>query len=160
MDILDEDLIQFWTILNKFHVKYIMVGGFAVNLYGYTRATNDIDLLLKDDVLNRKNLAKAFSELGYGDISFDQLQFVPGWTNFYVGTGIQLDIMTSLKGVDVSFDECLQMAPVAEIDGVKVPFLHINHLIANKKSVNRSKDQIDVMELEKIKKILAERGSQ
>jgi len=157
MDILDEDLIHFWTILNKYSVQYIMVGGFAVNLYGYTRATTDIDLLLKDDLLNKQSLAKAFSELGYGDISFEQLQFVPGWTNFYIGTGVQLDIMTSLKGVDISFDECLQMAPVAEIDGVMVPFLHINHLIANKKSVNRLKDQIDVIELEKIKEIMAER---
>ena len=159
MDILDADLIHFWTILNKYGVQYIMVGGFAVNLYGYTRATNDIDLLLKDDIPNRNNLAKAFSALGYGDISFDQLQFVPGWTNFYIGTGVQLDIMTSLKGVDLSFDECLQMAPVAGIEDVMVPFLHINHLIQNKKAVNRPKDQIDVIELEKIKKILAERKS-
>ncbi len=42
MDIPDEDLIYFWTILNKYQVQYIMVGGFAVNLYGYTRATNDV----------------------------------------------------------------------------------------------------------------------
>lgn len=156
MDFLDEDLIHFWTILNKYSVQYIMVGGFAVNLYGYTRATNDIDLLIKDDIVNRQKLAGAFSELGYGNISFETLQFVPGWTNFYIGAGIQLDIMTSLKGVDLSFDECLQMAPVAEIEGVRVPFLHINHLIQNKKVVNRPKDQIDVMELEKIKKILDE----
>ena len=159
MDILDEDLIHFWTVLNKCSVQYIMVGGFAVNLYGYTRATNDIDLLLKDDTLNRRNLARAFSELGYGNISFKEIQFVPGWTNFYIGTGVLLDIMTSLKGVDLSFDECLQMAPVAEIEGVRVTFLHINHLIQNKKVVNRPKDQIDVIELEKIQKILAERGA-
>jgi len=156
MDILDEDLLHFWTILNKYKVKYIMVGGFAVNLYGYTRATNDIDLLLKDDSENRKNLGDAFSRLGYDNISFDNLEFVPVWTNFYIGTGIQLDIMTSLKGVDIPFDECLQIAPVAEIEGVLVPFLHINHLIANKKTVNRPKDQIDVIELEKIRDILVE----
>lgn len=34
-----------------------------------------------------------------------------------------------------------------------VPFLHINHLLANKKAVNRSKDQIDVIELEKNKEL-------
>jgi hypothetical protein len=159
MDILDEGLVHFWTILNKYSVQYIMVGGFAVNLYGYTRATNDIDLLLEDDLPNRQNLATAFSELGYGDISFDQLQFVPGWTNFYIGAGVQLDIMTSLKGVDLSFDECLQMAPIAEIERIMIPFLHINHLIQNKKVANWPKDQIDLIELEKIKKILAERES-
>ena len=46
------------------------------------------------------------------------------------------------------------MASVAEIDGVQVPFLHINQLIANKKAVNRPKDQLDVIELERIQKIL------
>jgi Nucleotidyl transferase of unknown function (DUF2204) len=157
MDKLDEDLLNFWRTLNKCRVQYIMVGGFAVNLYGYTRATNDVDLLLKDNVSNRQHLAIAFTALGYGSIAFDEFQFVPGWTNFYIGTGIQLDIMTSLKGVDLSFDECLKMAPVAEIEGVMVPFLHINHLIQNKKVVNRPKDQLDVMELEKIRQILEER---
>ena len=36
---------------------------------------------------------------------------------------------------------------------LKIPILHINHLIANKRVVNRSKDQLDVIELEKIKKL-------
>lgn len=89
--------------------------------------------------------------------SMETIQFVPGWVDFALNNGVRLDIMTSLKGVNLSFDECLQLAPVAEIDGVMIPFLHINHLIANKKSVNRSKDQIDVIELEKIKKILEEK---
>ena len=39
---------------------------------------------------------------------------------------------------------------------IKVPFLHINHLIQNKKAVNRLKDQLDVIYLEKIKQILDE----
>jgi Nucleotidyl transferase of unknown function (DUF2204) len=157
MDILDEDLIYFWKTLNKYCVHYIMTGGVATTLYGYSRITNIIDLLIKDDDTNRQNLSKVFSELDYKDISFEHLQFVPGWTNFYIGSGVQLDIMTSLKGVDISFDEILQMAPVAEIEGIFVPFLHINHLIANKKMVNRPKDQIDVIELEKIKKLLEEK---
>ena len=45
------------------------------------------------------------------------------------------------------------MASIADLEGIKVPFLHINHLIENKKIVNRIKDQIDVIELEKIRKI-------
>ena len=50
------------------------------------------------------------------------------------------------------------MASVADLEGTKVPFLHINHLIANKKIVDRPKDQVDVIELEKIRKIREERG--
>lgn len=157
MDILDDDLLHFWSTLNKYEVKYIMVGGFAVTLHGHARATNDVDVWLRDDLTNRKNLSKAFKELGYGDISFEEMQFVPGWTNFYIGSGILLDIMTSVKGLEqLSFDECLELASIADIENVKVPFLHINHLIQAKKAANRSKDQVDVIELEKIKAIMAE----
>ncbi len=60
-----------------------------------------------------------------------------------------------MKGLeDISFDEALKSANMADIDDLKIPFLHINQLIQNKKAVNRPKDQIDVIELEKIKKLL------
>lgn len=87
----------------------------------------------------------------------ETMQFVPGWTDFQLNNGLRLDIMVNMKGLEgYSFEECLDAASIAEIDGVKIPFLHINQLIANKKAVNRPKDQIDVIELERIKKILGE----
>lgn len=69
--------------------------------------------------------------------------------------------MTEMKGLEnQSFDECLRNARIADLDGIKVPFLHINDLIANKKAVFRPKDQIDLLELEKIKKIQDEAARQ
>ena len=64
MDIMDEGLLNFWRILNKNNVHYIMVGGFAVNLNGYIRATKDSDLWLKDTIDNRKNLEKRMQNQG------------------------------------------------------------------------------------------------
>jgi predicted nucleotidyltransferase len=158
MDVLDEELLHFWRILNRNEVKYIMVGGFAVNMQGFSRATSDADLWLKDEVLNRKNLRKAFVEMGHGDIeSLETMEFIPGWTQFNIGGGITLDILTFMKGLeDQSFDDCLEKANVADFEGVKVPFLHINDLISNKKAVFRPKDQLDLIELEKIRKIRQE----
>lgn len=154
MDIFDEDLLAFWRILNKNNVRYIMVGGFATRFHGYNRSTDDVDLWLEETLENRQNLRKAFLELEYGDYeTLETMQFIPGWTNFYVGNGIEVDIMTDMKGVDPSFDECYQLTSKADIEGVIVPFLHINHLIDNKKAVNRPKDQIDVENLTKIKEI-------
>lgn len=81
------------------------------------------------------------------------MQFVPSWTSFYAA-GIELDIMTSMKGLeDENFDTCYAMSNKATIEGIEIPFLHINHLIANKKAVNRPKDLLDVVYLEKIKEI-------
>ena len=60
---------------------------------------------LEDSKENRSYLRKAFKNLGYGDFSsLEMMHFVPGWTNFNVGGGIELDIMTSMKGLeDLSF---------------------------------------------------------
>jgi predicted nucleotidyltransferase len=162
VDVMDDNIIAFWKMLNRHNVKYIMVGGFAVNMQGYSRATDDSDLWLKDDLLNRQNLRKAFEELGYGDYpSLETMEFIPGWTNFYIGEGLVLDIMTSIKSIEnQSFDECLAKSTKADLDGTIVPFLHINDLIANKKAVFRPKDQIDVLELEKILKVMEEEKNQ
>lgn len=158
MDVLNDELLRFWKVLNQNNVRYIMVGGFATRFHGFNRNTDDLDMWLEDTVENRKNLRKSFSELGYGDFSsLETTPFVPGWTSFYIGGGIELDIMTSMKGLEnATFSECLDMASIADLEGVEVPFLHINHLIENKKIVNRPKDQVDVIELEKIRKFREE----
>jgi hypothetical protein len=155
MDILDDELLKFWRGLNNHQVRYIMVGGFATRFHGFNRSTDDLDLWLEDTLQNRKNLRASFIELGYGDFpSLETMEFTPGWTSFYIGNVIELDIMTKMKGLEHhTFDECINIASIADLDAILVPFLHINQLIVNKKAVNRPKDQIDVLELEKIKKL-------
>ncbi len=151
MDLMDETLLDFWKSLNHFGVKYIMVGGVAVNLHGYSRITKDIDIWIKDTIENRRQLGLAFAQFGYDEINVEDFQFVPGWTDFYIGSGIRLDVLIEMVGLeDFSFDECLDIASIASIENIPVPFLQINQLIANKKVVNRSKDQVDVIELENI----------
>jgi hypothetical protein len=158
MDILDNDLINFWKSLNQYNVKYIMIGGFAVNLHGFSRTTGDLDIWLKNESSNKKNLGKALVQFGYDELSFEDMDFVPGWTDFYIGSGVRLDIVTEMAGLEnISFDDALQHANVAQIFDVNVPFLHINQLIKNKKATGRPKDIIDVSELEKIIKISEQR---
>jgi predicted nucleotidyltransferase len=158
VDDFDKEIWEFWKALQNNNVKYIMVGGYAINLHGYQRYTGDIDIWVEDSITNRQNLRTAFIDCEMGDFSMlDKMQFVPGWTDFHLPNGIRLDIMVNMKGLEeFSFSECLEMASIADIEGVRIPFLSINQLIANKKAVNRPKDQIDITELEKIKKLREE----
>ncbi len=155
MDVLDEGLVEFWRILNENAVRYIMVGGFATRFHGFNRSTDDLDMWLEDTLENRKQLRKAIKQLGYGDFEqFETMQFVPGFSSIRIVGGIELDIITSMVGLEqYSFDDCLSIASIADLNDVNVPFLHINHLIENKKKVNRPKDQLDIEELEKIRKM-------
>lgn len=151
MDINAESFLGLWRTLNEFSVRYILVGGFATNFHGYQRFTGDVDIYLEDTSPNRQKLRKAYEAYcGIDFESFETIQFVPGWIEFPLKDGTRLDIMTSMVGIDASFEECLQSAHIAEIDGIKIPVLNIHHLINNKKAVGRPKDQLDVLNLERI----------
>jgi len=158
MDTGDEDIIVFWKLLYKYQVEYIMVGGFAAILHGTNRVTEDVDIWIKDTLENRKKFRAVFKEMGFGDyVQFETMQFIPGWTTLYISSGIELDVMTSLKGFEQEkFDYCYDTAYTAMIDEVPVRFLHINQLIEAKKAAGREKDLLDVAELEKIRKITEE----
>jgi hypothetical protein len=159
VDVFDEEILNFWKALQENNVQYILVGGYAINLHGYQRFTGDLDIWIKDDLENRKRLRKVFKVCEMGDFPMlEYMQFVPGWTDFHLNNGMRLDILIDMKGLEgYAFDECLQMASIAEIDNINIPFLHINQLIENKRKVNRPKDQIDVMALEEIRKLRDEK---
>jgi hypothetical protein len=161
MDVFDEELLRFWKIAGQFQLKYIMIGGVATNLHGFQRTTEDIDLWIEETKANKEVLRKVFHEYGMGDFkTLPDMQFIPGWTYFHLDNGLRLDIMTSVKGLENSnFDSLLKSASIATIYGVEIPFLHLNALILTKKAANRPKDQLDLIELEKIKKIIEQEGT-
>ena len=155
MDFFDDEIIKFWKALQDNGVNYILIGGYALNFHGYQRYTGDLDIWIQDALANRKALRSTFISCNMGDYPMiETMQFVPGWTQFHLNNNFSLDILTEMKGLEkYTFDECLQMASIAEIENIKIPFLHINQLIINKTAVNRPKDQIDAIMLEQIRQL-------
>ncbi|MDX2173230.1 MAG: DUF6036 family nucleotidyltransferase [Bacteroidota bacterium] len=153
MDFIDEELFSLWNALQDNEVKYILVGGFATVLNGYSRLTADVDIWIKDTKENREALQKSLIKIGLTLPNIENIDFVPGWSAISLPSGFELDIMTSLAGFEQSkFDDSYEIANEAIIEGVSIRFFHINQLIYAKKASNRPKDQLDVEELEKIKK--------
>lgn len=155
MDIFDKNILSFWNSLQINKVQYIVVGGNALKLNGLQGDTSDLDLWLNDTLENRKAFRSALVDCSMGDYPMiEYMQFMPNCTEFILHNGLKLDALTTMSGLEQhSFFECLAMAPVADIEGISVPFLHIDQLIENRKAINRPKDQIDVDALEKIRKL-------
>jgi hypothetical protein len=148
------EIVNIWKKLKENNVRYLTIGGLAVNIYGYTRNTGDVDLLIDDTIENRKNLRKAFAEIGIGDFTeIETMQFVPGFTDFTISYDLRLDIMTSIKGLEnENFNTLLENATIILLKETPVYFLDYDSLIKAKKATNRLKDQLDIEELEKLKK--------
>lgn len=149
-----QEILDIWEKLNEYNVRYLTIGGLAVNIYGYTRNTDDIDLLIEDTIENRKNLRLAFAAIGIGDFeSLETMQFVAGFTDFTISYGLRLDVMTSIKGLEnEKFDNLLQNSTIVFLKEIPVYFLDYDNLIKAKKATNRPKDILDIEELEKLNK--------
>ncbi|KAF2508445.1 hypothetical protein EYY60_15045 [Flavobacterium zhairuonense] len=149
---MNEQIIAIWNSFFENKVKYITIGGFAVNIYGYNRNTGDIDIYLEDTIENRINLRKALKSINLGDFeTIETMQFIPGWSDFTLNYGLRLDIMTVVKGLeDKSFTSLLEEATIVMIDETPVYFIDYDNLIIAKKAANRPKDILDIEELEKL----------
>jgi len=147
-----DEIFIIWNYLKENDVRYITIGGFAVNIYGYNRNTGDLDILIDDSIDNRRKLRKAFKDIGIGDFeAIETMQFIPGWTDFTLSFGLRLDVMTSIKGLeDTPFEELYDAATVVLLGGVEVKFIDYENLIKSKKACNRPKDQLDIEELNKL----------
>lgn len=147
-----QEILNIWKVFNENNVRYLTIGGLAVNIYGYTRNTGDIDILLEDTLENRKNLRLAFASIGIGDFpQIETMQFVAGFTDFTISYDLRLDVMTSVKGLENEiFEDLFQNATIVILQEVPVYFLDYDNLIKTKKACNRLKDQLDIEELEKL----------
>lgn len=152
-NIFQEDFRDFIKAVNDQEVKYILVGGMAVILYGHARVTGDMDIWVESSKENYEKLAKAFHQFGMPlfDMTLEKFLNVGETDVFSFGRNpVGIDIMTAVKGLD--FDEAYSLASVFDDDGLPVRVIHINHLIDAKNASGRLKDLDDINQLQKKKK--------
>lgn len=140
-----KDMLQ---LFNKYKVRYLVVGAYAMGNYGYSRHTLDIDLWIEKSVENAQNIQKAFEDfpVPYG-ITVEDLNT----ENLVLQIGIdpmRIDILTDIDGVD--FEQAWNNRTNNSLFGEEIHFISIHDLIKNKSATNRTKDKYDVLELKKI----------
>lgn len=142
---LPEDFKEFIDLLNKNKVRYLLVGGWAVGLYGSPRATKDIDFLISTDDENLIKLKKVLFEFGAPEI--DMNFFKQKGNVFRMGRApIQIDIINQANGIDIL--ECYERRSLLSTQGTDISTISKNDLIKNKKASGRNKDLADVDSLE------------
>jgi len=147
--VLQDDFKDMLKILLEENVKFILVGGIAVILYGHVRGTKDLDLWVYANAQNAPLLIKALARFGAPMQDISASDFELEGTVFQIGTApIRIDIITRIAGLN--FEEAMHNVNIMEIDGLQVPVLSIEDLIKNKKASGRLQDLADARVLEKI----------
>lgn len=151
--------------LNDAGIRYLVIGGVAVNLHGYRRFTADIDILLALDEENLEKMTNLMRTMGYIErlpvalrVLSDAKQVQKfleekGMTAYTFlsdkGERVDIDILAAASLHFQTFDGRKVMLDIDE--GVKVPVLSIQDLLEMKKGANRQKDVEDVAALLELK---------
>ena len=144
---MNADYIDMLKCLNKAGVDYILVGGWAVNMYGYIRATVDLDIWILADAGNAKKVYAAVAEFGAPVSEMKPEEFAQYGMIFQIGVApCRVDIISKISGV--SYADAVTRAVTKMIDGIPVRIISLEDLIANKKASGRAKDLADVEVLE------------
>jgi hypothetical protein len=154
MDIYEEDILALFSALEEDAVRYILIGGFATNYHGFSRATGGLDLWVEETPENKQRLISALRSIGMEGVeALANIPFIAGYCQIMLDNGFIVDLIGNVKGLDVTgFDVCYQQAERVSIAGTTIPFLHFNHLIKSKIAADRPKDRLDIEELSKLKK--------
>lgn len=152
--------------LNRSGVKYVVAGGVAVSLHGYSRLTKDLDLIVFLEERNLKSLFKTLQKIGYRPkVPVTVEQFVDEeqrrrWKKekgMVVFSFCQYDPPFTLVDVFVNepfpFEEIYKKRVLAKIKrNLTIPLISLEHLIRLKRQAGRPQDLIDVVQLEYIQK--------
>ena len=153
MEILLPEFKSLLFLLNKHKVNYMLIGGYAVIYYGYERNTTDMDIWLQPENENKDKLINALREFGIGnksissisELNFNDIQFF-----FFGERPRRIDFLTKINGI--TFKEAFPKVNYLPISNEKVPVIHYHHLILSKIANERTKDKMDVEELQRINK--------
>lgn len=159
------DYLGIFKALNEKKVRYIVVGGMAVNFHGIPRMTYDIDLIL---LLEDKNLKKFLSLLkSWGfkpKVPVDIMDFADknkraDWIKNknmkafnLVNTDWAVSEIDVIINTPINYAKAGKNLKHVKLHGVSIPTISIQDLILMKSVSDRAQDKEDIKNLRKISK--------
>lgn len=141
---LPPDFKEFLALLDSAKVEYLVVGGYAVAYHGYPRPTGDLDVWVAVSGDTAARVAAALISFGFASAT-PELFMQAGQVVRMGVPPVRIEVLTGISGVE--FQQCHARRVYWEIDGVRVPVIAREDLIANKLAAGRDKDRNDIKHL-------------
>lgn len=148
-------LRQLLEQLTRAEIRFVLVGGLAVNAWGYLRATRDVDVVPDPSHENLARLDSLLRELG-GKVDVGGRLLDSSAISTFLKTGDRTLVTTELGQVDVlqglpqipAFAVLDAEASDVDIEGLSVRVCSLGHLRAMKQASERPRDRDDLEALD------------
>lgn len=161
-----------FTALNTAQVRYLVVGGLAVNAHGYLRVTRDVDLVIELEPANIIRGLEALLAIGYAmSIPVTPAQFADAalrerwraeksmivlklWSDAHRRTPVDVFVY---EPFDFARESALASHEVV-MEGVRAPVVTLATLVEMKRAAGRPRDLADLDDLARVQRLRQERS--
>jgi predicted nucleotidyltransferase len=138
----NSDFSDLLNLFNGNHVKYLVIGGYALVQYAEPRYTKDLDIWISVDQENATAVFKSLKEFGAPLAEMTEVDFSQEGYFYQMGLPpVRVDILMGIPGL--TFDKAWQRRVEVDFDGLLVKFISREDLITSKKASGRPQDLID-----------------
>lgn len=117
---------------------------------GQPRATKDIDILLEGSRENLERAARALARFGAPEQVVSAVRSMQDSEIVFMGQPpLRVDFLRRIDGVQAC--DVFTQAIEAEVDGIRLKVISIDHLIVNKRAAGRPQDLVDAEFLERVR---------
>jgi len=158
---------DFGTLLDALsccQVRFVVIGGLAMRCHGSAHLTEDVDIVFARSPDNLEALVQALMPL------HPQLRTINGpvpflWDSRTLRAGANFTLITDAGDIDVlsevagvsSFEELWDRSVEIDLFDLTIRVASIDDLISMKRAAGRGKDQAHLLELESLRRLLAEK---
>jgi hypothetical protein len=142
MDV-QQDFRDLLELFNKHRVDYIIVGAYALGFHGAPRYTGDLDVFVRPDPINARNIMQALHEFGFGSVGLTAVDFEEEGKVVQLGVPpVRVDVITSITGV--SWEQARSGRVKGQFGDLTAHYIGRDEFIANKRALGRKKDVADL----------------
>ena len=156
MDILNNEFLLFLKCAQQNHLRYMLIGGYAVNYYGYNRNTDDMDVWIAPGFENRQAFINTLLCMNYSESEVSSLydeDFTRPWIGNIGSADSTIDVLTVVHHA-IFFDEAEKNKSTLEIQpGILMHFIPYDVLKDIKLRSARPKDLWDIARLEELRNL-------
>ena len=140
-------------LLNAEEARYVVVGAMAMQLWGTSRATRDIDILIDPTLENAERVLRALRRLPFGVAADIDARDVLRRAVTMIGDTPNVDVLT--RAWNLRWSDAEMTLTVFTVDGVLIPTVSLAHLIESKRT-GRTQDLADIEVIEALRRLRGE----
>lgn len=156
MDIEHPEFILFLKCAKKNNLRYLCIGGYAVNYYGYHRVTEDMDIWVAPTNENKICFFNTLLCMGYTENEMADIKKEDFTSYFMITLGARphvIDILTIVHR-DISFDDAEKEIIIHQAEeDIELRLVSYDFLKDIKLRSRRDKDLWDVARLEELRNL-------